>query len=88
MSTKVESLARRLRPSTRLLPITVTMSLFLVMFGAGSISFDHFLSLQVFLNFFIDNAFLGITAIGMTFVVVSGGIDLSVGSIIALTTVV
>lgn len=88
MSTKVATPGRTLRLNTRLLPITVTMGLFLVMFGAGSISFDHFLSLQVFLNFFIDNAFLGITAIGMTFVVVSGGIDLSVGSVIALTTMV
>jgi len=42
----------------------------------------------VFLNFFIDNAFLAITATGMTFVIISGGIDLSVGSVIALTTMV
>ena len=79
---------RALRYSTRLLPITVTVGLFLALFVAGSISFDHFFSLQVFLNFFVDNAFLGITAIGETFVIVSGGIDLSVGSVIALTTMV
>src|SRR5204863_4428644 len=56
--------------------------------GAGSYLFEGFFSLQVFLNFFIDNAFLAITAIGMTFVIISGGIDLSVGSVIALTTMV
>src|SRR3989454_1474615 len=56
------------------------------MFGAGSLLFDGFFSLQVFLNLFVDNAFLAITAIGMTFVILSGGIDLSVGSVIALTT--
>lgn len=88
MTPKVASLGRTLRFNARLLPIAVTIGLFLVMFGAGSISFDNFLSIQVFLNFFIDNAFLGIAAIGMTFVVVSGGIDLSVGSVIALTTMV
>jgi simple sugar transport system permease protein len=58
------------------------------MFGAGAYLFEGFLSLQVFLNFFIDNAFLAVTAIGMTFVILSGGIDLSVGSVIALTTMV
>jgi galactofuranose transport system permease protein len=72
----------------RFLPLTVTVALFLVMFGAGAYKFDGFLSLQVFLNIFIDNGFLAITAIGMTFVILSGGIDLSVGSVIALTTMV
>ena len=43
---------------------------------------------QVFLNLLIDNAFLLVVAVGMTFVILSGGIDLSVGSVIALTTMV
>ena len=43
---------------------------------------------QVFLNLLIDNAFLCIVGVGMTFVILSGGIDLSVGSVIALTTMV
>ena len=38
-------------------------------------------------NLLTDNAFLGIVAIGMTFVIISGGIDLSVGSVIGFTTV-
>jgi ribose/xylose/arabinose/galactoside ABC-type transport system permease subunit len=88
--TKHETVVRRrgfrLNPTD--LPLAVTIALFVVMFGAGSLLFDAFFSLQVFLNFFIDNAFLAITAIGMTFVIISGGIDLSVGSVIALTTMV
>lgn len=40
------------------------------------------------MNLLIDNAFLVIVAVGMTFVVLSGGIDLSVGSVIAFTTMV
>lgn len=72
----------------RLLPLAVTVVLFALLYGAGAYHFEGFLSLQVFLNFFIDNAFLAITAIGMTFVILSGGIDLSVGSVIALTTMV
>jgi ribose/xylose/arabinose/galactoside ABC-type transport system permease subunit len=70
------------------LPLLVTVSLFALMFGLGSAFYDGFGSLQVFLNLFIDNAFLCIAAIGMTFVIISGGIDLSVGSVVALTTMV
>ena len=72
----------------RFLPLAVTIGLFFVMYGAGAWRFEGFFSLQVFENFFIDNAFLAITATGMTFVIISGGIDLSVGSVIALTTMV
>ena len=57
------------------LPLLVTVALFLLMFGAGSVSYTGFFSLQVFLNLFIDNAFLIIVAIGMTFVILSGGIS-------------
>jgi simple sugar transport system permease protein len=40
---------------------------------------------QVFFNLFINNASLLLVSIGMTFVVLTGGIDLSVGGMIALT---
>lgn len=73
---------------SKYLPIAVTVFLFAVMFLAGSFRYTGFFSLQVVLNLFIDNAFLLIVAVGMTFVIVSGGIDLSVGSVIALTTMV
>jgi ribose/xylose/arabinose/galactoside ABC-type transport system permease subunit len=42
---------------------------------------------QVFFNLFINNASLLLVSIGMTFVVISGGIDLSVASMLALTSV-
>lgn len=70
------------------IPIIVTIALFLTMFAVGSFRYTGFFSLQVLMNLFVDNAFLVITAIGMSFVILSGGIDLSVGSIIALTTMV
>lgn len=78
------NLGAHFRLNTRFLPITVTLGLFLAMFGAGALLFDNFIGLQNFLYLLINNAPLGITAIGMTFVIVSGGIDLSVGSVIAL----
>ena len=40
---------------------------------------------QVFFNLFINNASLLIVSIGMTLVIITGGIDLSVGGVIALT---
>ncbi|GFZ75622.1 sugar ABC transporter permease [Paenibacillus marchantiophytorum] len=70
------------------IPILVTIGLFVLMFAIGSFRYTGFFSLQVLMNLLIDNAFLLITAVGMTFVIVSGGIDLSVGSVIALTTMI
>jgi simple sugar transport system permease protein len=72
----------------KLLPLTVTIVLFVAMAAFGAIRYEGFLSLQVFLNLLIDNAFLCIVAVGMTFVILSGGIDLSVGAVIALTTMI
>jgi ribose/xylose/arabinose/galactoside ABC-type transport system permease subunit len=72
----------------RLLPLAITILLFAGMAAFGAIRYDGFLSPQVFLNLLIDNAFLLVVAVGMTFVILSGGIDLSVGSVIALTTMI
>ncbi|MFJ3056445.1 galactofuranose ABC transporter, permease protein YjfF [Herbaspirillum sp. NPDC087042] len=66
----------------------VTVLLLVVMLVAGAVGYDGFLSPQVMLNLLIDNAFLLVVAIGMSFVILSGGIDLSVGSVLALTTMV
>ena len=70
------------------LPLAATISLFMLVATLGSVFYDGFFSAQVFLNLLIDNAFLIVVAVGMTFVILSGGIDLSVGSVIALTTMV
>lgn len=74
--------------TARTLPLIVTSLLFIALFGFGSIAYDSFFSAQVFLNLLIDNAFVIVVAVGMTFVIITGGIDLSVGSIVALTTMV
>ena len=70
------------------IPTLATIVLFVIMFAAGSIAFPGFLSVQNFLNLFIDNAYLLILGVGMTFVIISGGIDLSVGSVLALSTMI
>jgi simple sugar transport system permease protein len=66
----------------------VTVVLLAVMLGLGGAAYPGFLSLQVMLNLLIDNAFLLVIAVGMGFVILSGGIDLSVGSVLALTTMI
>jgi simple sugar transport system permease protein len=76
---------RRMRDA-RLLPLAVTLFLFAALFGFGGVMYTGFFSLQVLLDLLVDNAFLLIVAIGMTFVIISGGIDLSVGAVVALTT--
>lgn len=65
----------------------VTITLFFVMYITGLIVFKdkNFGNTQVFLNLIISNAGLIITAVGMTMVLIIGGIDISVGSIVAVT---
>ncbi|HEX5786006.1 MAG TPA: galactofuranose ABC transporter, permease protein YjfF [Burkholderiaceae bacterium] len=70
------------------LPLLATLTLFAAMATFGSVSYTGFFSAQAFLNLLIDNAFLIIVAVGMTFVILTGGIDLSVGSVVALSTMV
>ncbi|MGS0625995.1 ABC transporter permease subunit, partial [Ralstonia sp. VS2407] len=72
----------------RTLPIVVTIVLFVALFGFGSVMYTGFFSMQVLTGLLVDNAFLLIVAIGMTFVIVSGGIDLSVGSVMALSSAI
>ncbi|GAB4070489.1 sugar ABC transporter permease YjfF [Ancylobacter sonchi] len=73
--------------TSRLLPVAATTAVFLIGFLVCSLTFPNFASLRVVMNLFTDNAFLGIVAVGMTFVIISGGIDLSVGSVIGFSTV-
>jgi ribose/xylose/arabinose/galactoside ABC-type transport system permease subunit len=79
---------RRLDPPRRFYPIIATFALFVGMFGAGTLRYEGFSSPQVILNLLVDNAFLIVLAVGMTFVILTGGIDLSVGSVVALSTMV
>ncbi|MBE6023953.1 MAG: sugar ABC transporter permease YjfF [Cellulosilyticum sp.] len=74
----------KLGSNTFLLMITIV--LFAVMYIAGMIIFNDsgFAKPQMFLNLFISNAGLIVIACGMTIVMITGGIDISVGSVTAL----
>lgn len=79
---------RTYSPPSRYLPVIVTFALFLGMFGFGGLRYEGFADPQVFLNLLFDNGFLIVLAVGMTFVILTGGIDLSVGSVVALSTMI
>lgn len=59
--------------------------IFLIFVIIGSLVSDKFLTLQNIFNIFQQSAFIGLVSIGMTFVILVAGIDLSVGSILALS---
>ncbi len=66
----------------RYLPLIATIVVFVALFVTGGILYKHFLSTLVLGHILADNAFVIIAAIGTTFVILSGGIDLSIGSMI------
>ncbi len=71
--------------SRSLRPLFATAIIFAIAYGLSVMQFPGMFSTRVLGNFLTDNAFLGITAVGMTFVILSGGIDLSVGAVIGFT---
>lgn len=68
-------------------PLLTTIAIFLLAYLIGGQMYPAMQKPQVFFNLFINNGSLLIVAIGMTFVILTKGIDLSVASVIALTTV-
>lgn len=68
----------------RFLPLTATILLFCVAYALGGLFYPGMRDAQVFFTLFITTPFLLISAIGETFVIISGGIDLSVSGMIAL----
>ena len=71
--------------NSKYLPLLATIVIFILAYTACVLQYPTMLSMRVAGNLLTDNAFLGIAAVGMTFVIISGGIDLSIGSVIAFT---
>ena len=78
-------LSARLR---RNVPVLIVYGLILLMVIFGWANSDRFLTDRNILNLLRQTAFLGMLAIGQTFVILLGGIDLSVGSLIKLSVLV
>ena len=66
--------------------LLITIALFIVMYVAGCVIYADkgFTRLQTFLNILINNAGLICVTCGMTCVMLTGGIDISVGALIAM----
>lgn len=81
----MKTLQRKQMNSNTLL-LVITIILFVVLYAAGCVAYAGrgFTHVQTFLNILINNAGLICVACGMTCVMLTGGIDISVGSLIAM----
>lgn len=72
--------------ASRYFQFFVTIILFIVLYGIGVAMYNGFSRPQVFWNLLIDNASLIIVTVGVTFTIITGGggIDISVGAVVAL----
>lgn len=79
----MKGIGKRLRQLdyARLAPFLALVVLFVI----SAISSEHFLKIQNLLNILRQVSYTGMIALGMTFVIIAGGIDLSVGSAVALS---
>ena len=67
--------------------VLATIGIFLAIYIFGAILYGDkgFTKLRTFAMLFVDNAYIGISAVGMTMVLITGGIDLSVAAVASLT---
>ena len=77
---------KKLKINSNNLLLVITICLFVAMYAIGCIVYGSkgFTHLQTFLNILINNAGLICIASGMTCVMLTGGIDISVGSVVAM----
>jgi galactofuranose transport system permease protein len=68
-----------------LMPTFAAVAILLLLFAGAHLHFGNFVTPSNISALLLDNAYLVILAVGMTMVIVSGGIDLSVGSVMAFT---
>ena len=67
------------------LPVLGALAVLVLMFAVGSARYTNFFSGRIISNLFINNSYLLVLAVGLTFVIITGGIDLSVGAVVAVT---
>lgn len=69
------------------LPLVTTAGILIALYAVASFLYDGFLSGRVAVNLLGDNAVLGLAALGLTLVIFTGGIDLSVGAVAGFTSI-
>lgn len=86
--TTSQSLGQRAVSLVRRLPLDMTilapLLALIVLLVASSLASEYFLNTRNLTNILRQVSYTGIIAIGVTFVIIGGGIDLSVGSMVAL----
>ncbi len=70
----------------QMLPLLAAIILFVFAYAIGAVYLPGLRDTQTFFNLFNQTPYLLVAVIGETLVVISGGIDLSVGGIVALVT--
>ena len=77
---------KKMKINSNTVLLLITIVLFIIMYGMGCVVYADkgFTHLQTFLNVLINNAGLIIVACGVTCVMLTGGIDISVGSLVAM----
>lgn len=81
----IKKVRERLDGNSFLLMITILLFVALYIAGVLIFSDKNFGKPQVFFNLFINNASLIVAAVGMTMVLITGGIDISIGSVIGMS---
>ncbi|MBM6926764.1 ABC transporter permease subunit [Pseudoflavonifractor phocaeensis] len=86
MSKPANALKERKQMNSNTVLLVITIALFVVLYAGGCVAYASkgFTTMQTFLNLFRTNAGLICVACGMTCVMLTGGIDISVGSLVAL----
>lgn len=95
MTKQMESTSRHGAPPSRyatfmsrrasLMPTFAAVIILAVLLIGAQIRYPRFLSSGNISALLLDNAYLVVLAVGLTFVILTGGIDLSVGSVMAFT---
>ncbi|AQU84286.1 MULTISPECIES: ABC transporter permease [unclassified Halomonas] len=92
LSQQAKPVGERVVQCLRQLPISTSILAPLValilLFVVSSLASEYFLNTRNLTNVMRQVSYTGIIAIGMTFVIIAGGIDLSVGSMVALVGVI
>lgn len=72
----------------QMIPTVTAVVIFILMLVMGQAMFGTYARMGFFSSLFMDHAYLIILAVAMTMPILTGGIDLSVGAVVAITSVV
>ena len=85
---KVKAPKKGFKLDRQMIPTLAAVVIFILMIIMGQALFGTYILLGFISSLFIDHAYLIILAVAMTLPILTGGIDLSVGAIVAITAVV